>query len=136
MCTHSYGKEYNFYKFANLNLLGNKIFSGITSIKDAKDEQFDMKKLIIALDGYDPSNTIKKKTKNEVLENAKELFETRNKIIREFEDGTFPLGKNVPKEQAKEVDLSWLYRPNDELKDLIGQIESNSKLIATIDKKI
>ena len=33
--THSNGKEYNFHKFANLNLFGNKIYSGKTSIKDA-----------------------------------------------------------------------------------------------------
>ena len=43
---HSSGKEYNFYKFANLNLLGNKIYSGKTSIKDAPEEQFEMKKII------------------------------------------------------------------------------------------
>ena len=35
LCKHSNGKECNFYKFANLNLFGNKIFNGKTSIEDA-----------------------------------------------------------------------------------------------------
>ena len=30
LCTHSNRKEYNFYKFTNLDLLGNKIYSGQT----------------------------------------------------------------------------------------------------------
>ena len=36
LCTHSNGKEFKFYKFANLNLFGNKIFNGKTSIEDGK----------------------------------------------------------------------------------------------------
>ena len=32
LCTHSNGKEYNFYKIANLDLFGNKIYSGQISI--------------------------------------------------------------------------------------------------------
>ena len=38
LCPHSNGKEYNFYTFANLNLFGNKIFNGKTSIEDALEE--------------------------------------------------------------------------------------------------
>ena len=33
LCINSNGKEYDFYKLANLNLLGNKVFSGKTSMK-------------------------------------------------------------------------------------------------------
>ena len=35
LCTHSNRKEFNFYKFDNLNLFGNKVFNGKTSIEDA-----------------------------------------------------------------------------------------------------
>ena len=38
LCTHSNGKEFNFYKFANLNLFGKKKFNGKTSIADALEE--------------------------------------------------------------------------------------------------
>ena len=38
LCPHSNGKKYNFYKFANLNLFGNKIFNGKTSIEGALEE--------------------------------------------------------------------------------------------------
>ena len=46
LCTHSNGKEFNFYKFANLSLFGNKVFNGKTSIKDALKEQVKMEKII------------------------------------------------------------------------------------------
>ena len=49
LCTHSNGKEYNFYKFANLDLFGNNIYSGQTSIEDALEEQIEMKKLLMSL---------------------------------------------------------------------------------------
>ena len=49
VCIHSKGKEYNFYKFTNLNLSGNKIFNGKTSIKDALEEQAKMKELLMSL---------------------------------------------------------------------------------------
>ena len=42
LCTHSNSKEFNFYKFANLNLFGNKIFNGKTSIENALEEQAKM----------------------------------------------------------------------------------------------
>ena len=42
VCTHSSGKEYNFYKFTDLKRFGIKIFSGKTSIKDAIKEQVKM----------------------------------------------------------------------------------------------
>ena len=48
LCTHSKGKEFNFDKFANLNLFGNKIFNGKTSIEDALGEQAKMEKLLMS----------------------------------------------------------------------------------------
>ena len=99
LCTHSNGKEFNFYKFSNLNLLGNKIFNGKTSIEDALEEQAKIEKLLMSLKKYDPSNSYKIKTRKEVLKNAEDLLKTRNKIIRAFEDGIFPLAKDVQKKK-------------------------------------
>ena len=64
---NSNGKEYNFYKFANLNFFRNKIFNGRTSIEDALEEQVKMEKLLISFKKYDPSNDYKRKTTKEVL---------------------------------------------------------------------
>ena len=95
LCTHSNGTESNFYKFANLNLFGNKIFSGKASIEDAQKEQVKMEELLLSLKKYKPSNDYRIKTKKEVHKNAEDLFKIRNKIIRAFEDGTLPLAKHV-----------------------------------------
>ena len=56
LCIHSNGKVFNFYKFANLSLFGNKIFNGKTSIEDALKEQVKMEKFLMSLEKYDPSN--------------------------------------------------------------------------------
>ena len=78
-------------------MFGKYIRSGKTLMKDAIKEQFEMKKLFFSLNEYDPTNEDNKKTRDEVLKNAKNLFEIRNKIIRTFEDGTFALDENVSK---------------------------------------
>ena len=98
--THSNGKEYSFYKFANLNLFGNKIFNGKTSIEHALEEQAKMEKLLMSLKKYDPSNDYKIETRKEVLKNAY-LLKIRNKIIRTFENGIFPIAKDVQKKKPK-----------------------------------
>ena len=105
LCTHSNGKEYNFYKFADLNLFGNKIYSSQTSIEDALKEQSEMEKLLISLKKYNPSNDYKINARKEVLKIEEDVLETRNKIINAFRDGTPPLAKNVQKEQTKEIKI-------------------------------
>ena len=59
LCTDSNGKEYNFYKFANLNLFGNKTFNGKASIEDALEEQAEMEKLLMSLKNMIHQMTIK-----------------------------------------------------------------------------
>ena len=61
--THSNGKEYNLYKFANLNLFGNKFFNGKTSIEGTLEEQAKMEKLLMSFKTYDPSNDYRIKTR-------------------------------------------------------------------------
>ena len=52
---------------------------------------------------YNLVNEKKRKSKEEVLHNADELFDTRRKIFKAFEDGIFPLSKeNLHKEQTEE----------------------------------
>ena len=70
----------------------------------------------------DPSNSYKIKTRKEVLKNAEDLFKIRNRIIMAFEDGTFPLAKDVQEKQTKEVNFKWLHRPKNELESVIEEI--------------
>ena len=49
LCTQSNGKEYNFYKFANLDLFGNKVYSGQISIQDTLEKQNEIDELVISL---------------------------------------------------------------------------------------
>ena len=128
---HTNGKKINFYKLANLNLCGNKIFNGKTSIEDALEEQAKMEKLLMSLKKYDPSNEYKK-TRKDVLE---DLLKTRNKIIRAFEDGIFPLAKDVQKKETKKLNLGWKHRPKNELENMIKNIRSDTDLNVIIDKK-
>ena len=134
-CTHSSGKKYNFFKFANLNLFGNKIFNGKTSIEDPLEEQAKMKKLLMSLKNYDPSNDYKINTRKEIFKNAEDLLKTRNKIITAFEDGNFPLAKDVQKKETKEVNLGWMHRPNNEPENVIKKIRSGTDLNVIIYKK-
>ena len=83
----------------------------------------------------DPSNSYKIKTRKVVLKNAWDLYQTRNKIINAFSDGIFPLAKNVQKEQAQVINLGWMHRPSNELRELIKKVKSNSNLGAKINGK-
>ena len=128
-------KEYNFYQFANLNTFGKKIFNGKTSIEDALEEQAKMKKLLMRLKKYDPSNDYQLKTRKKVSKNAENLFEKRNKIINAFDDGIFPFAKDVQKKETKEVNLDWMHRPKNQLQNVIENIKSDSDLNVIIAKK-
>ena len=62
-----------------------------------------MKEEIAKLEHYNPTNKKKIESTEEVLNNAKKLFDIRSKIIKSFEDGTFLLSRaNLHKEQAEE----------------------------------
>ena len=62
-----------------------------------------MEEDIAKLEDYNPTSEKKIKSKEEVLHNAKELFDIRSRVIKTFEDGIFSLHKeNWYKEQTKE----------------------------------
>ena len=112
-----------------------KIFNGKPSTEDAlvnmeklvnMEEQVKMEKLLMSLKKYDPSNDYKKKTRKEVLKNAEDLLEIRNKSIRAFKDGIFPLDKDVQKKRDQRS-KSWL-------ENVIKKIRSGADLNVIIDK--
>ena len=47
------------------------------------------------------------KIRKEVLKNTEDQLKRRNKIIRAFEDGIFPLAKDVQKKKRDQRSKSW-----------------------------
>ena len=108
VCSHSNATPYDFNKFRDIKQLGNDIFNGYIPIQQANDEQDEMKEEITKLEDYNLTSEKKIKSKEEVLHNAKELFDIRSRVIKAFEDGIFSLHKenlhkeNLHEEQTKE----------------------------------
>ena len=65
-----------------------------------------MKKLLTGLKKYKPSNDYKIDARKEVLKNAKDLLETRNKITNAFRDGIVHYLKMCKKKDQRSK--SWL----------------------------
>ena len=62
---------YDFNKFRNIKQLGNDIFNGYISIKQAYYEQDEMKEEIIKLEDYNSTSEKRIKSREEILHNAK-----------------------------------------------------------------
>ena len=88
---------YDFSVFKDLNSFVLDIYVGNISIEDAKKEQDELKSEIENLTDYNIKDQKKKEQKQEILKNARQLFETRNKIIKAIEDSVFPSPKKVQK---------------------------------------
>ena len=101
--THSNGKTiFDFGKFTRLEPFYYDIISGRISIKRAKNEQNKMDELITELKGYNPKIKNKRRSKFEILGNAKRFFNGRKMIIKAFENNIFSLStKSLYKKQAE-----------------------------------
>ena len=74
LCVHSNGRLYNFNGFTKIEDLGNNIYSGHISTKQAKNKQNIMEKLISDLHKYKPKKESIKKSRDETLNNAKKIL--------------------------------------------------------------
>ena len=63
MFVFSYGTPYDFNVFKDIKQLQNDMFNGHISIKQANDEQDEMKEEMAKLENYNPTNTQKIKSK-------------------------------------------------------------------------
>ena len=103
LCFHSSGTPYDFNKFRDIKQFGNDIFHGRISIKQANDEQTEMKEEIAKLENYNPTNEHRVNSKDKILNNAKKLFDIRSSTVKAFGDDIFPLSKeDSHKNQAEE----------------------------------
>ena len=104
---HTNGEPYDFNKFTSREQFCYDIGSGKITIKQAKNEQDEMSKKISDLKKYNPTNKTKATERSKVLENARNFFDGRKKIIDPFEDGILQmpekvLYKNQAEKQAEE----------------------------------
>ena len=95
-------KLYHFNMLKSLGQFASDIYNGVITIKDAKEEQDELVSKIRDLTEYNVRNEKKVKQKQEILKNVKQLFETRNKIIDEFQNDVFSATKNVQEKQTEE----------------------------------
>ena len=116
---HSNGRLYSFNGFTKMEDLGNNIYWGHISIKQAKNEQNVMKKLISDLDKYKP----KRESKNLEMELIiiQKVFSGREIVIKSFEGGTIPLStksQHIKKAGKKEEEK----KRKDNLKEFSAKI--------------
>ena len=101
-----------------------------------------MKEEMTKLENYNPPNEIKIKSKEEVIHNAKEIFAVRNRIIKAFEDGIFPLRKAQAEKEIKEEEIDetipdWVKVGNYEFKRIKERVQNyvNKRFHAKVDNK-
>ena len=123
MMVHSNRTLYNFNKFRELNQLVLNIYNGVITIKDAEKEQDELASERRDLIDHDVRNQKKDEQKQEVLKNARQLFEIRNKIIYVFQNGIFPPPENAQEKQADEEE-SRLKRKKNRLKMKKNRLKS------------
>ena len=92
--------------FKRLGKFASDICNSVITIKDAKEEQDELVIKIRDLTEYNVRNQEKLKQKQNILQNVKQLFKTRNKIIDAFQNGVFLAPKkalkNAPEKQTEE----------------------------------
>ena len=114
VCTKTDGTKYDFNHFLLKLKFIEKIYEYEVTPDEAIGKQEKLKELINKLNNYGPRNLEKIKEKNRVLESAKKLSHTRDKIINFLEKGIFPYKNSVfktkEKEKSKELDENKFFK--------------------------
>ena len=79
------GKPFNINRYKNLSFSGNQLFTGKTSLKETKDEE-KISDLIDQLKQGCPVGDDNKKDVKNLVENAKNIYKTRDDIIQAFKE--------------------------------------------------
>ena len=119
VCVKTDGTIFNFNKFKISLDLASNIYRNKKLLKDAGNEQNEIKILLNKLRKYNPTKLKKIKAKEETLSTAKKLLNNRQEVIDAFKTGIFPY---IDGFQIKEEDKS-----EDGFKKFIEYIENESK---------
>ena len=83
--------------------MARKIYRDNNLLKEAENEQYDIKILLNKLRNYNPTKPKKIKAKEETLSAAEKLLNNRQEFIDAFKTGIFPYidGTRIKKNQKK-----------------------------------
>ena len=102
-CVKSDGTIFNINVFKNSLDFASSIYDGKITLKEAKNDQYQMLRQLKVLEKYDSKNLDKINSKKETLINAKKLYNNRDNVIKAFESRVFPFKDGFRK---KESDMS------------------------------
>ena len=104
VCVKTDGTIFNFNKFKNSIDLASNIYRDNKLVKDAENEQHDIKVLLNKLRNYNPTKPKKIKVKQETLSAAEKILNNKQEVIDAFKRGTFPYidGFQIKEESEEE----------------------------------
>ena len=104
VCVKTDGTIFNFNQFKNSIDLASNIYRDNKLVKDAENEQHDIKVLLNKLRNYNPTKPKKIKVKQETLSAAEKILNNKQEVIDAFKRGTFPYidGFQIKEESEEE----------------------------------
>ena len=90
VCVKTDETIFNFNKFKNSLDLASNIYRNKNLLKDAENEQYNIKILSYKLRNYNPTKPKKIKAKKETLIAVEKLLNNRQEVIYTFKTGIFP----------------------------------------------
>ena len=104
VCVKTDGTIFNFNQFKNSIDLASNIYRDNKLVKDAENEQHDIKVLLNKLRNYNPTKPKKIKVKQETLSAAENFLNNRQEVIDAFKRGIFPYidGFQIKEESEEE----------------------------------
>ena len=113
--------------------MAQKIYRDNNLLKEAENEQYDIKILLNKLRNYNPTKSKKIKVKEKTLSAAEQLLNNRQEVTDAFKTGIFPCidgfqKKEEPEEESEEEsEEKKLGKIKDDFKKFIEYIENESK---------
>ena len=125
VCVKTDVTVFNFNKFKNSIDLASNIYRNKNLLKDAENEQYNIKILLYKLRNYNPTKPKNKKAKKETSIAVEKLLNNRQEVIYTFKTGIFPYidGFQI-KEESEEKNLEKIKY---EFKKIIRYIQNESK---------
>ena len=96
--------EFDFRDFKTVRKLFRAIYYRNLSIEDAETNQITFEGTLNVLERYNPKKPDYKTAKDNLLLNARNLYEGRGVIINAFKDKIFPFGVEEPEDLGKRPD--------------------------------
>ena len=106
LCVKTDETIFNLNKLKNSLDVASNIYKNKKLLKDAENEQQDMKILLNKLRKYNPTKAKKIKAKEETLSAAEKLLNNRQEVIDAFKTGIFPYidGFQIKEESEEELE--------------------------------